>query len=99
MTSAAIELYETTIGAVTWDPERELGFFEYAPKFLGSGIEVSPITLPLGAGRFSFPGLPREIFKGLPGLLADSLPDKFGNLLIDQWLVQQGRRPESFDPV
>jgi serine/threonine-protein kinase HipA len=99
MTSATVELYETTIGAVTWDPERELGVFEYAPEFLGSGIEVSPITLPLGAGRFSFPNLPRETFKGLPGLLADSLPDKFGNLLIDQWLAQQGRRPESFDPV
>ena len=99
MTSATVELYETTIGAVTWDPERELGIFEYAPEFLGSGIEVSPITLPLGAGRFSFPNLPRETFKGLPGLLADSLPDKFGNLLIDQWLAQQGRRPESFDPV
>lgn len=99
MTSATIELYETPIGAVTWDPERELGVFEYAPGFLSSGIEVSPVTMPLGAGRFSFPNLPRESFKGLPGLLADSLPDKFGNLLIDQWLAQQGRRPESFDPV
>jgi serine/threonine-protein kinase HipA len=99
MTSATIELYDTTIGAVTWDPERELGVFEYAPNFLGSEIEVSPISMPLSAGRFSFPNLPRETFKGLPGLLADSLPDKFGNLLIDQWLAHQGRQPESFDPV
>ena len=99
MTSATIELYETTIGAVTWDPDRELGVFEYAPNFLTSGIEVSPVMLPLGPGRFSFPNLPRETFKGLPGLVADSLPDKFGNLLIDQWLARQGRRPESFDPV
>lgn len=99
MTSATIELYDTAIGAVTWDPERELGVFEYDPNFLGSEIEISPVMLPLGAGRFSFPNLPRETFKGLPGLLADSLPDKFGNLLIDQWLAHQGRRPESFDPV
>lgn len=99
MTSAAIELYDTTIGAVTWDPERERGVFEYDPSFLSSGIEVSPVIMPLNTGRFSFPNLPRETFKGLPGLLADSLPDKFGNLLIDQWLAQQGRRPESFDPV
>ncbi|MGL4401590.1 MAG: type II toxin-antitoxin system HipA family toxin [Luteolibacter sp.] len=99
MTSATVELYETTIGAVTWNPERELGIFEYAPGFLGSNIEISPIMLPRGAGRFSFPNLPRETFKGLPGLLADSLPDKFGNLLIDQWLARQGRLPESFDPV
>jgi serine/threonine-protein kinase HipA len=99
MTIAEIHLYETLIGAVAWDDSRGLGVFEYDPAFLRSGIEVSPIHLPLRAGRFSFPELPRETFKGLPGLLADSLPDKFGNLLINQWLVRQGRTPESFDPV
>jgi serine/threonine-protein kinase HipA len=99
MTTSEIHLYETLIGAVAWDEARDLGVFEYDPAFLRSGIEISPITLPLRAGRFSFPELPRETFKGLPGLLADSLPDKFGNLLINQWLVRQGRTPESFDPV
>lgn len=99
MTTAEIHLYETLIGAVAWDGAREIGVFEYDPAFLRSGIEISPITLPLRAGLFTFPELPRETFKGLPGLLADSLPDKFGNLLIDQWLVRQGRAPESFDPV
>ena len=99
MTSAAIHLYQTLIGAVTWDDAREIGYFEYDPEFLKSSIEISPLTLPLRAGRFSFPGLPRETFKGLPGLLADSLPDKFGNLLINQWLSRQGRTPQSFNPV
>lgn len=99
MTSAAIHLYQTLIGAIIWDDERELGLFEYDPAFLRSGIEVSPLTLPLRAGRFSFPHLSRETFKGLPGLLADSLPDRFGNLLIDQWLAGQGRLPQSFNPV
>ena len=99
MTLAEIHLYETRIGAVAWDPAREWGTFEYDPAFLGSGIEVSPIHLPLRPGRFTFPDLPRETFKGLPGLLADSLPDKFGNLLIDQWLARQGRSAASFDPV
>ncbi len=99
MTLAEIHLYETLIGAVAWDASREIGVFEYDPAFLRSGIEVSPIMLPLRPGRFSFPELPRETFKGLPGLLADSLPDKFGNLLINQWLTRQGRTPESFDPV
>jgi serine/threonine-protein kinase HipA len=99
MTTAAIHLYQTLIGAVTWDDARELGVFEYAPEFLTSGIGISPITLPLRAGRFTFPNLPRETFKGLPGLLADSLPDTFGNLLIDQWLTRQGRLPQSFNPV
>ncbi len=99
MTTVAIHLYQTLIGAVTWDETRELGIFEYDPAFLGSGIEIAPLTLPLRAGRFSFPNLSRETFKGLPGLLADSLPDKFGNLLIDQWLARQGRTPQSFNPV
>ncbi len=99
MTSAKVILYETLIGAVTWDPQREIGTFEYAPDFLASGIEVSPLVMPLGSGRFTFPNLPRTTFKGMPGLLADSLPDKFGNLLIDQWLARQGRTPQSFDPV
>jgi len=99
MTTAEILLYQTAIGAVTWDDERELGIFEYAEDFIPSGIEIAPITMPLGTGRFSFPGLARESFKGLPGLLSDSLPDKFGNLLINQWLARQGRSPESFDPV
>lgn len=99
MTSAAIQIHDTLIGAVTWDAERELGVFEYAPDFLNSRIEVAPLMMPLGSGRFVFPELSRETFKGMPGLLADSLPDKFGNLLIDQWLARQGRTPQSFDPV
>jgi serine/threonine-protein kinase HipA len=99
MTSAAIHIHDTLIGAVTWDAKRELGVFEYSPDFLSSGIEAAPLMMPLGSGRFAFPDLPRDTFKGMPGLLADSLPDKFGNLLIDQWLARQGRTPQSFDPV
>lgn len=99
MTSAAIHIHDTLVGAVTWDARRELGLFEYSPDFLSSGIEVAPLMMPLDSGRFSFPDLSRETFKGMPGLLADSLPDKFGNLLIDQWLAAQGRTPQSFDPV
>jgi serine/threonine-protein kinase HipA len=99
MISAAIDLYQTNIGAISWDPERELGVFEYDAAFLGSGIEVAPLMMPLRPGPFSFPGLDRTTFKGLPGLLADALPDKFGNLLIDQWLARQGRTAASFNPV
>lgn len=55
--------------------------------------------MPLGPDPYEFPALPKDAFKGLPGLLADSLPDKFGNALIDAWLAQQGRLPDSFNPV
>ncbi len=99
MVQASISLYGTTIGAAAWQPENEAASFEYAESFLNSGIEVAPLMMPLRKGAFSFPSLPKETFKGLPGLLADALPDKFGNLLIDQWLARQNRTPESFTPI
>jgi serine/threonine-protein kinase HipA len=73
--------------------------FQYDPPFLASGIELSPITMPLSRRIYQFPSLPAVSFRGLPGLLADSLPDKFGNALIDAWLATQGRRPEDFNAV
>ena len=99
MTVAEARMWSTTIGAVTWDDERGYAAFEYAPNFLPSGRQVAPLTMPLSAGIYSFPTLARETFHGLPGLLADSLPDRFGNALIDAWLAAQGRRPGDFNPV
>ncbi len=99
VTTARVLLFGTHVASVAWDDERELGIFEYDPDFLPSGIQIAPLTMPLGSGTFSFPDLSRETFKGLPGLLADSLPDKFGNLLIDRWLAELGRTPKSFNPV
>ena len=99
MTHARVMLWGRQIGAVLWDEERELAVFEYTPAFLHSGIELSPLVMPLRAGPHDFPALPRETFRGLPGLLADSLPDRFGTALINRWLAEQGRTPESFDPV
>jgi serine/threonine-protein kinase HipA len=73
--------------------------FQYEPAFLRSGIEVSPLTMPLRTEPYSFPALDFETFKGLPGLLADSLPDKYGNALINTWLAGQGRSPESANAI
>src|ERR1700684_3245068 len=73
--------------------------FQYDPAFLSSGIEVSPLRMPLRAAPYEFPALNPESFHGLPGLLADSLPDRYGRALIDAWLAGQGRRPEDFDAV
>ena len=75
--------------------------FQYDAEFLNSGIEVSPLVMPLRLEPYRFPGLDAdtETFHGLPGLLADSLPDRYGNALIDAWLAAQGRSPESFDAV
>lgn len=96
---AEVQLWGRTIGAVAMTPGRDYAAFEYAPEFLGSGIELAPLTMPLGPGVFEFPALPRNTFHGLPGMLADSLPDKFGNALIDAWLAGQGRTPAEFGPI
>jgi serine/threonine-protein kinase HipA len=96
---ARVKLWGTSIGAVSWLEERELGVFQYDPDFLPSGIQLAPLTMPLGSETFAFPGLPRNTFKGLPGMLADALPDAYGNALIDAWLASQGRAAGSFHPV
>ena len=96
---AKVELWGRTIGAVALDEGREVAAFQYDAEFARSGIELSPLTMPLSERVYEFSSLPRAAFHGLPGLLADSLPDKFGNALIDAWLATQGRTPESFSAV
>jgi serine/threonine-protein kinase HipA len=96
---ARVLLWGSLIGAVTWLEDREIGVFQYSPDFLRSGIEPAPLSMPLAEFPYEFPALARNTFKGLPGLLADSLPDKFGNAIIDAWLASQGRTAASFHPV
>ncbi len=99
MTLAEVRLWGRTIGAVSLDDGATVAAFQYTPAFAASGIEVSPIIMPLGNRVHTFPALPLSTFHGLPGLLADSLPDKFGNALIDAWLATQGRLPAGFNAV
>ena len=99
MITAEVNLWGKKIGAAAWDDEKNITNFEYDPSFIQSGIEISPITMPLSSQIYSFPALTQNTFHGLPGLLADSLPDKFGNALIDAWLAKEGRLPESFNSV
>ena len=73
--------------------------FAYDSDFRGSGLEPSPLMMPVGIGTYSFPNLAQPSFHGLPGLLADSVPDKFGNAVIGAWLKSQGRLPESLTPI
>ncbi len=98
-TLAEIRLWGSTIGAALWNSENDIGSFQYDGSFLLSGIEPSPIVMPLSKNVYQFPSLSKQSFRGLPGLLADSLPDKFGNALINTWLAQSGRTPESFSPI
>ena len=96
---ATVEHWGRTIGAVSLQEGGEVAAFQYDADFARSGIEVSPLAMPLSGRVYEFPALSRAAFHGLPGLISDSLPDKFGNALIDAWLATQGRTPESFSAV
>lgn len=99
MDLAEVRLWGRRIGAVSQGDHEDYARFQYDPAFLASGIEVAPLTLPLARQPYAFPELDRRSFRGLPGLLADSLPDRFGNALIDAWLARRGREPGDFRAV
>ena len=102
--TAIVKLWGDTVGAVSWLDDRGYGIFEYDKDFLKKGLDVSPVMMSLndartGDGKFSFSSLNKDTFLGLPGMLADVLPDKFGNSIIDTWLARSGRDSSSFSPV
>ena len=97
---AEVYLWGTRVGVIWQKPDARAASFEYDKNFLQSGMELSPFFMPLAERVYSFPSLANmESFRGLPGLLADSLPDKFGNAIINKWLAEQGRVPESFSAI
>ncbi len=98
-TVGEVKLWGRTIGAVSLLEGEDVAAFEYDTQFAQSGIEVSPLMMTLSRRVYRFPELSRQTFLGLPGLLADSLPDRFGNALINAWLASQGRQPDSFNAV
>ena len=89
---AKVKLYGETIGIFRWDGRNNIVQFEYEKKFIGRGLEPAPLMMPVLPGRvYSFRNIGEETFKGLPGLLADSLPDTYGRALFDRWLALTGR--------
>ena len=101
MTEAAVKLWGRRVGSVSWSDTALAGVFQYAGDFVAGaqGIEPSPFEMPVRAEPYRFEGLHRGSFKGLPGMLADALPDDFGNALIYAWLKETGRDPAHFSPV
>ena len=107
MNVAEVWMWDQQVGAVAWNEQQQLASFEYTASFKRSGIEPAPFMMPCSGTKrlFSFPELrPRrgdteDTFKGLPGMLADALPDRFGTTLINTWLASQGRPENSLNPV
>src|SRR5690606_10198999 len=99
MTVAKVRMWGRQIGAVTVDGPGGVASFQYTEPFRRSGIEVAPLMMALSSKLYRYTGLAERSYHGLPGMLADSLPDKFGNAVIDAWLAAQGRLPYEIDAV
>ncbi|MGM0565064.1 MAG: type II toxin-antitoxin system HipA family toxin [Pseudomonadota bacterium] len=99
MEAIKVHYRDREAGAVSFDTETGLGAFEYAPAFVETGIELSPLKMPLSRRIYQFPQLNYETFKGLPGLVADSLPDDFGNAVLNAWVASRGRAPSDITPL
>jgi len=107
MNIAEIKIWDKLVGAVAWNASTGHATFEYDPKFKRLAWDLAPLKMPVSItkSKFDFPELRKDknseydTFKGLPGLLADVLPDKYGNQLINMYLAQQGRPQESMNPV
>lgn len=107
MKTAFVHIWGELVGAVAWDDTRGLASFEYDEAFKQKGWDLAPLKMPIRSGIniFSFLELQKktntefDCFKGLPGMLADTLPDKYGNQLINHWLARQGGPENSMNPV
>ncbi len=101
--TAFINIWNNRVGAVAWNSSAEIGSFEFEPAFLRNQWDLAPVLMPLNDAKgriFSFSELKKSAtFKGLPGLLGDVLPDKYGNTLINNWLTRRGRPSDSMNPV
>lgn len=98
-TTAEIYLWGTRIGIIHQDLDKSFASFEYDEKFINSNIEISPIMMPLSNIVYEFPALTGEPFFGMPGLVVDSLPDSFGNAVIEQWLASQEKSITNFTAI
>ncbi len=99
---AEVWLWGKLVGALAWQPETAAATFEYTPEWVSEGVQIAPLRMPItrnGQRIFQFPQLNRDTYKGLPACFADTLPDDFGNAVINAWLTRNGRDPGSFTPL
>lgn len=88
-----VKIWDTNVGVLVWDKDKDIAIFEYEPSFIKSSLEIAPLVMPLRTAegqRYIFPENRNKCFKGLPGLIADSLPDAYGNQIIEDWFISKG---------
>lgn len=99
---AEVWLWDKRVGALAWAPDTTTATFEYTPEWIKTGVQIAPLRMPSLSDDtriFHFPQLNRDTYKGLPACFADTLPDDFGNAVINAWLARNGRDPQSFNPL
>lgn len=99
---AEVWLWGKLVGALAWQPETAIATFEYTQEWMSESVQLAPLHMPIahnGQKIFQFPQLNRDTYKGLPACFADTLPDDFGNAVINAWLARNGRDPSSFTPL
>lgn len=96
---AEVRLWGKQLGALAYEPRTGISTFEYSPQWREQGCEIAPLHMPVSARKYRFPGLNQQTYRGLPPVFADTLPDDFGNAVINSWLARQGRDSASFTPV
>lgn len=94
-----VQYKDYDVGALSFDEEQGLGAFQYTESFIKTGIQLAPLMMPLSDEIYIFPELNPKTFKGLPGMIADSLPDDFGNHLLNAWVASQGRSSSDITPL
>lgn len=94
-----VRAWGATVGGVSIDPGLGYYVFEYDPKWQARGIELAPLTMPVSQSLHVFPLLPEATYKRLPAMLADALPDDFGNALIDAWMAREGVPKSAITPL
>jgi serine/threonine-protein kinase HipA len=104
MLTATVKIWDQRVGVVLWDEKKQFGSFQFDPLFIKNNWDLSPLMMPLvevkrGNDIFEFSRLNKDTFNGLPGLLSDALPDKYGTTLLNAWLAANGKKPESMNPV
>ncbi len=94
-----VKYKEHDVGAVSFNTETGIGSFEFEPRFIKTGIELSPVKMPLSGKIYSFPEADPVAFNGLPGMIADSLPDDFGNAVLNAWIASHGKSTADITPI